>query len=141
MTPPRETFQFNLPVEVQEDWMIGLTGPEIYNSVFNVTEENNKFELYELLDGKRGGLSYEKVRDEIERDVDNSDFTATDIQDEIIAPIIINEYREQVTERLKNAGFKKIFAVYVSSVFQDFESHIRTGNDWVEDDMKLVLDE
>ena len=26
--------------------MIGLTSLEIYNSIFNLSEENNKFELY-----------------------------------------------------------------------------------------------
>ena len=44
--------------------MLGLTSSEVYNSVFNITEENNK--LYKFLDSKSGGVSYEKVRDEIE---------------------------------------------------------------------------
>ena len=34
-----------------------------------------------------------------------------------------------------------ILAIYTSSVFQDFESFLRTQNDLVEDDIKLVLDE
>ena len=34
-----------------------------------------------------------------------------------------------------------IVAGYVSSVFQDFESYLRTEVDLVEDDIKLVLDE
>ena len=35
----------------------------------------------------------------------------------------------------------KILAGYTSSVFQDFESYLRTEVDLVEDDIKLVLDE
>ena len=31
---------------VLKSWMIGLTSLEVYNSFFNITEENNKFELY-----------------------------------------------------------------------------------------------
>ena len=31
---PREMIYFNPPVEVREDWIIGLTDLEIYNSVF-----------------------------------------------------------------------------------------------------------
>ena len=34
MIKPRETFHFNPPVEVKEDWMIGLTDLEMYNSFF-----------------------------------------------------------------------------------------------------------
>ena len=31
-----------------------------------------------------------------------TDITATDLQDDIIGPIIIEEYREQVTKRMKD---------------------------------------
>ena len=34
MNKPRETFHFNPPIQVKEDWMIGLTDLEIYNSIF-----------------------------------------------------------------------------------------------------------
>ena len=34
-----------------------------------------------------------------------------------------------------------ILAIYTSSVFQDFESFLRTQIDLIEDDIKLVLDE
>ena len=63
MIKPRETFHFNPPVEVKEDWMIGLTDFEVYNSIFNKTEENTKFRLYKSPDEKSGGSSYTKVRD------------------------------------------------------------------------------
>ena len=86
-TKPRETLHFNPPVQIKEDWMIGLTSPEVYNSVFNRTKENNKFELYKFPDSKSAGVSAEKVRNEIERDLDISDFTASDLQYEILAPI------------------------------------------------------
>ena len=42
---PRETFPFKPPIQVKDDWMIGLTDLEIYNSIFNITEENNKLQL------------------------------------------------------------------------------------------------
>ena len=41
----KETFHFNAPVEVEEDWMIGLTNLQVHNSIFNITKENNKFQL------------------------------------------------------------------------------------------------
>ena len=35
MIKPRETIQFNPPVEVKENWMVGLTDLEVNNSFFN----------------------------------------------------------------------------------------------------------
>ena len=141
MTKSRETFHFNPPIQVKEVWMIGLVDLEVYNSIFNITEENNKFKLYKFPDEKAGGVTYEKVRDEIEKNLDIEDITAEDLQDVIIAPIIIEEYKKQVTKRMKDDKYMFILNFYVNSVFQDFESYLRTEFDLVEDDIKLVLDE
>ena len=141
MTKPRETFHFKPPIQIKGDWMIGLTDLEIYNSIYNITEENNKFELYKIPDEKTGGVTYEKVRDEIGKDLDIEDITAEDLQDDIIGPIIIEEYEEQVTKRMNDEQYMNISAICTSSVFQDFESFLRTQIDLVEDDIKLVLDE
>ena len=102
--------------------MIELTSSE----VFKITEENNKFELYKFPDSKSGGISYEQVKVEIEKEL-ASDITATDSQDEIIGPIIIDQYRQQVTKRMKNDKYMKILAIYNSSIFEDFESFQNTS--------------
>ena len=141
MIKPKETFHFNPSIQVKENWMLGLIDLEVYNSIFNITEENNKFELYEFPDEKRGGISYTKVRDEIEKDLDIEDITAAGLQDDMIAPINIKEYNDQVTKRMNDDGYMNILSRYTSSVFQDFESFLRTQIDLVEDDIKLVLDE
>ena len=107
-TKPRETFHFNPPVENKEDWMIGLTDLEVYNSIFNISEENNKIKLYKFPDEKAVGISYSKFEDEIERDLGISDITDAYSQDDIIAPIIIKEYREQVTKRMKDGQYMNI---------------------------------
>ena len=140
MAKPKETFHFKPPIPIEGSWMIGLTDLEVYNSIFNITEENNKFELYKFPDENAGGISYTKVRDEIEKDLDILDITATDLQDDIIGPIIIEEYKEQVTKRMKDEQYMNILAIYTRSVFQDFESFLRTQMDLVEDHIKLVLD-
>ena len=119
--------------------MLGLIDLELYNSIFIIIEENNKFELYKFPDEKSGGVSYTKLRDEIERDLDISDITAVDLQDDIIAPIIIQEYREQLTKRMEDGQYMIISSIYTSSVFQNFESFLRTQIDLIEDDIKLVL--
>ena len=101
MIRSRETFHFNPLIQVEGDWMLGLVDLEVYNSIFNITEEINKFELHNFPEETCGGVSNEKVRYEIERDLDISDITATDSEDGILGTIIIKEYREQVTERRK----------------------------------------
>ena len=153
MNKTKGTFHSRPLIQIQGSWMAGLTDLEVYNSVFNITEENIKFALYKFPDEKAGGFTYEKSRDEIERDLDISDITATDLQDDIICPIIIEEYREQVTKRMEDEQYKNILSIYTTSVFQDFEGFlrtqihlqdfegfIRTQIDLVEDDSKLVLD-
>ena len=141
MTKPREIFHFTQPIQTKEDWMLGLVNLEVYNSIFNITEENNKFELYKFPDEKAGCVTYEKVRDEIEKHLDIEDITAADLQDEIIAPIIIEEYRKQVTKKMKDDNYMQVLEGYSRSVFQDFEIYLRTEVDLIEDHIKLVLDE
>ena len=70
-----------------------------------------------------------------------SDNTAADLQDEIIGPTIIKVYREQVTKRMKDDKYMLILPMGIDSVFQDFESFLRTQVDLVEDDIRLDLDE
>ena len=140
MTKPRETFHFKPPIQVKGNWTIGLTDLEVYNSKFNITEENNKFKLYKFPDEKSGGVTYEKVRDEIEKDLDIEDITAADLQDEITAPIIIEVYKKQVTKRMKDDKYMNIVAGYVGSVFQDFEGFLRTEVDLIEDDIELDIE-
>ena len=98
----RETFHFNPPILIEGSWMLGLTSLEVYISIFNITKENNKFELHKFPDQMSGRVSYEKVSDEIEKDLEITDITATGLQDEILGPIIFKEYTEQVTKRMKD---------------------------------------
>ena len=121
-----------------DDWINRFRSIQFY---FNITEENNKFKLYKFPDGKAGAIKYEKVRDDIERDLDISDIRAADLQDDLIAPIIIEEYKEQVRKTMKDVGYMNIVAGYVSSVFQDFECYLRTEVELFEDDVRLVLGE
>ena len=67
MINPREIFHFRPPIQVKGDWMIGLVDLEVCNSIFNITEENNNFDLYKFPDEKASGITYTKVRDEIEK--------------------------------------------------------------------------
>ena len=63
MLKSRETFHFNPPIQNKGDWMMGLVDLEVYNSIFNITEENNKFEIYRTKNNKFGFL---ELKDELE---------------------------------------------------------------------------
>ena len=78
----------HLKLKRLDDWINESRSIQFF---FKITEQNNKLQLYNFPDQKPGGVSYEKVTDEIERDFDISDITATDLQDEIIVTIIITE--------------------------------------------------
>ena len=73
--------------------------------------------------------------------MDIEDITAADLQNERIAPIIIEEYKEQVSKRMKDKQYMNILSIYTSSVFQDFENFLRTQIDLIEDHVKLAVDE
>ena len=77
----------------------------------------------------------------MEKNLDIPDITATDLEDDTIGPIIIKEYRNQVTKRTKDNKYMRIIAIYVNSVFHDFKIFLRTEVYLVEDDIRLVLDE
>ena len=63
----KQPFHFKPPIPIDGSWMLALTIQEVYHSIFSITEGNNKFELYKFPDEKIGGVSYTKVRYEIEK--------------------------------------------------------------------------
>ena len=43
MIKPRETFHFSPPIQTKGEWMLGLIDLEVYNCIFIITKELNKF--------------------------------------------------------------------------------------------------
>ena len=53
MTNQKESFSFDVPLELNEKWMMGVTSLEVYKTVYNITDKNNKLQIlpeYEQLD-------------------------------------------------------------------------------------------
>ena len=46
MNKQKESFSFDIPLELPEQWMMGVTSLEVYNTVYNITEKNNKIKLF-----------------------------------------------------------------------------------------------
>ena len=45
MNKQKESFSFDVPLELPEQWMMGVTSLEVYNSVYNITNKNNSFQI------------------------------------------------------------------------------------------------
>ena len=45
MDKQKESFSFDIPLDSPEQWMMGVTSLEVYNTVYNITEKNNKFKI------------------------------------------------------------------------------------------------
>ena len=99
LTKPRETFHFNPPILIEGSRVIGLTSLEVYNSMFNIREENNKFELY--TGSPDDAFSFVELKDKLAKTVGLSYISAEDLQDKIHGPEIIEAYRELMIEKVK----------------------------------------
>ena len=84
---PREMFHFNPPNEIEDNWMIGLTSLEVYNSIFNITEEINKFKLYS--DPFDSEFSLTELKDKVAEVLGLSDISIKNLEHEICGPNII----------------------------------------------------
>ena len=62
--------------------MLALTILKVHNSICDLTEENNKVKRFIFPYGEIGGVSYEKVRDEIDKDLEVTYITVIDLQDD-----------------------------------------------------------
>ena len=138
MTKPREIFHFTPPMEIKEDWMLGLVDLEVHNSIFNITETNNKFELYRDTSDKFGFL---ELKDEVEEILNVSHITNERLDDEIIGPRIIDEFIKLSNEKKNIDGYMILLFGYSASSFRDFESYLRLVVGLDEKDIQLILKE
>ena len=74
--------------------MIELTGLEVNNNLFNITEENNKFTLSRLSNLMIDEGIYETLRTEVRKNLGFSDITPQYLLFETKGPIIIDEHRK-----------------------------------------------
>ena len=101
MIKPRETIHFNPPIQIKGDWMIGLIDLEVYNSIFKITKENNKFELYtDTFDE----FSFEELKEQVEEILNIPNITEDLLEDETIAPGIIKAYWKLRSEKSSTDG-------------------------------------
>ena len=45
MNKQKESFSFDIPLELPEKWTMGVTSLEVYNTVYNITQKNTKLKI------------------------------------------------------------------------------------------------
>ena len=115
MIKPRETFHFIPPIHIKGDWMIGLTYLEVYNSIFNITKENNKFELYT---GTFDEFSFEELKDEIEEILNIPKITDDYLEDAALGARIIKTYWELTLKKSSTDGYIIFLWVLLDLLFE-----------------------
>ena len=136
MIKPRKNFHFKSPIQIKRDWMIGLTSLELYNSIFIINEEKNKFELYTDTFNE---FSFTELNDELEEILNISNMTDEPLQDEIIAPRIIQTYKKPETEMRMTDGYMILLMGCARSPLRDFESYLRVVVGLDEENIHLIL--
>ena len=138
MIKPRETFHFKPQIQIQGDCMVGLTNLEVYNSIFKITEENNKFGLYRDTSDKFGFL---ELKDELEEILNIPHIMNEHLDDKILGPRIIDEFIKLSSEKKNTDGYMILLLGYARSLFRDFESYLRIVVDLSEEDVQIILKE
>ena len=137
MIKPRETCHFNPPNQVKEDWMLALVDLEVYNSMSNITEENNNFQLY--TDPLDVDFSFTEMKDKIADLLDISHITPGDPEHKTRGPEIFKAYRELSIKEGHTHGYYFLIMNYTQSSLRDFESYVRISTGLKEDDIQLKL--
>ena len=122
MTKPTETIHFKPSIQVKENWMLGLTDLEVYNSIFNITEEINKFEIYRDTPTK---FQFLDLKDEHEEILGIPHITRDHLLEDETASRIIDEYHKLSQEKKNSDGYTILLLSYSRSQFRDFESYLR----------------
>ena len=136
MIKPRETFHFKPSIQIKGEWVLGLADLEVYNSIFNKTQEYNKFELYRDNSDKFGFL---QLKDELEEILNTPHISHEHLQDEIIGPRNIDEFIKLSNEKKNTDGYKIILLGYSKSPFRDFESYLSIVVGLGEEDIQIIL--
>ena len=109
---------------------------EVYNSIFNITEENTKFELF--IDNFQV-FSFEELKDELEEILNNSNNTPYHLQHEKTGIRIIEAYKKLRSEKSNTDGYISLVMGYARFPFTNFENFVRVVVGLDREDIQTVL--
>ena len=110
---------------------------EVYNSIFIITEENKKFELYTgaLYDE----LYYTTMKDKVAEILCLSDISPEDLEHKILRPDVIKIFRSLSIEKSQTDGYYTLLERYLQSPFRDFESSLSILTGLNEDYIEIIF--
>ena len=117
--------------------MLGLTSLKVYNSPFNITKENNKFEIY--TDPVDSEFSFTEVKDKVAEVLGLSDISTEVLEHEIYGQKINKTNRKLSTEESQTDGFYIYLSNYIHLSFRGFERYLRFSSPLDENDIPLIL--
>ena len=136
MIKPREIFHFHPPIQIEEDWVIGLVFIEVYKSIFNINTTNNNSIFIQI---SFEDFSFKELKDELDEIPNISDITPYRLRHEKIGPRIIEAYRKLRLEKPNTDGYNILLMGETRSLIGDFESYFKIKNDLDGDDIQLIL--
>ena len=89
--------------------MLGLTNLDVYKSIFNITEENNKFEVYT---DNFDEFSFTKLKIELKEILDISNILSEHLQVDITGTRIISTDKKLETEMTQTDGYYMLLLGY-----------------------------
>ena len=136
LSQSRETFSFTTPNSIEGCWLIRLTSLEVYVSIFNITEENNKFELCRY---KFDEFSFTELKEELQEVLDISIIPHEHLPDRTIRRRIIKASKKLEAEKRRTEGYHLFLLGYSWSPFRESETYLRFVVGLDEDDFQLFL--
>ena len=97
MNKQKESFSFDVPLQLNGKWMMGVTSLEVYNTVYNITNSSNKLEIV-LNDQQLKELNLDRELLVFVEDLYKSYF---------VKPYKYNESTEKVNKLITNSYSKK----------------------------------
>ena len=97
MIKQKESFSFDVPLQLNEIWMMGVTSLEVYNTVYNITNSNNKLEIV---------LNDQQLK-ELNLDSELLVFVEDLYKSYFVKPYQYNEFIEKFNKLITNSFSKK----------------------------------
>ena len=116
--------------------MTGLTSLEVYNSIFKITEENNKFDFHTDNFEK---ISFTELKNELEEILGLSNMTPKHLRHDIIGTRIIKALKKLRSEKFCTDGYFILLMGYARSPYRDFESYFGVFVDLDEKSFQLIF--
>ena len=97
MTKQKESFSFDVPLQLNEKWMMGVTSLEVYNTVCKITNSDNKLEIV---------LNDQQLQ-ELNLDSELLVFVEDLYKSYFVKPYKYSEFIEKVNKLITNSYSKK----------------------------------